>query len=117
MQMAHPIAITDAEFETQVLKSSTPVLVDFWATWCGPCKMIAPVLEQIADETEGVLTIAKIDVDANPTVPRQFGVSSIPTLLLFKDGQAVERIIGFQPKARLLSQLGKHVEGLSPARS
>jgi thioredoxin 1 len=117
MQMAHPIAITDAEFETQVLKSPTPVLVDFWATWCGPCKMIAPVLEQIADETEGVLTIAKIDVDANPAVPRQFGVSSIPTLLLFKDGQAVERIIGFQPKARLLSQLGKHVEGLAPARS
>ena len=115
--MAHPIAITDAEFETQVLKSPTPVVVDFWATWCGPCKMIAPVLEQIAAETEGVLTIAKIDVDANPAVPRQFGVSSIPTLLLFKNGQVVERIIGFQPKARLLSQIGKHVEGLLPARS
>ena len=114
--MAHPIAITDAEFETQVLKSETPVLVDFWATWCGPCKMIAPVLEQIADETEGVLTIAKLDVDANPDIPRQFGVSSIPTLLLFKDGQPVERIIGFRPKVQLLSQLGKHVEGLAAPR-
>jgi thioredoxin 1 len=114
--MSHPIAITDADFESQVLKSSTPVLVDFWATWCGPCKMIAPLLEQIAGETEGVLTIAKLDVDANPDVPRQFGVSSIPTLLLFKDGQAVERIIGFRPKVQLLSTLSKHVEGLAATR-
>jgi thioredoxin 1 len=111
--MAQPIAVTDQDFEEQVLKSSTPVLVDFWAVWCGPCKMIAPVLEQIAQETEGVLTIAKLDVDNNPGVPSKFGIRSIPTMVLFKDGEAVDQIVGFRPKPQLLKQLAKHVDGLA----
>jgi thioredoxin 1 len=111
--MSKPIAVTDQDFEEQVLKSPTPVLVDFWAVWCGPCKMIAPVLEQIAEETEGVLTIAKLDVDNNPGVPGRFGVRSIPTLVLFKDGEPVDQIIGFRPKPQLLKQLAKHVDGLA----
>jgi thioredoxin 1 len=111
--MAEPIAVTDQDFEEQVLKSSTPVLVDFWAVWCGPCKMIAPVLEQIAQETEGVLTIAKLDVDNNPGVPSKFGIRSIPTMVLFKDGEAVDQIVGFRPKPQLLKQLAKHVDGLA----
>jgi thioredoxin 1 len=111
--MAQPIAVTDQDFEEQVLKSSTPVLVDFWAVWCGPCKMIAPVLEQIAQETEGVLTVAKLDVDNNPGVPSKFGIRSIPTMVLFKDGEAVDQIVGFRPKPQLLQQLAKHVDGLA----
>jgi thioredoxin 1 len=111
--MAEPIAVTDQDFEEQVLKSSTPVLVDFWAVWCGPCKMIAPVLEQIAQETEGVLTIAKLDVDNNPGVPSKFGIRSIPTMVLFKDGEAVDQIVGFRPKPQLLKQLAQHVDGLA----
>src|SRR6266487_4036698 len=111
--MAKPVAITDADFESQVLQSSEPVLVDFWATWCGPCRMIAPVLEQIADEAEGKLKIAKLDVDSNPNVPGKFGVRSIPTMILFKGGQPVDTIVGFKPKPALVSQLSKNVEGLS----
>jgi thioredoxin 1 len=99
------VAVTDDTFAADVLSSSTPVLVDFWATWCGPCKMIAPVLEEIASEKAGTLTVAKMDVDANPGTARDFQVVSIPTLILFKDGAPVKRIVGTKGKAALLREL------------
>ena len=107
--MAHPIAITDSEFEAEVLKSSTPVLVDFWADWCGPCKMVAPVLEEIAGEYEGRLKVAKVDVDENTKTASQFGIRSIPSLLLFKDGAEVDRIIGALPKSQLTEKIEPHL--------
>ena len=112
--MAKPIAVTENDFEEKVLKSPVPVLVDFWAVWCGPCKMIAPVLEQVAEESDGVLTIAKVNVDDDPGIPTAYGVRSVPTLVLFKDGEAVDHIVGFNPRKRLMARLGKHVEGLVP---
>ncbi len=100
-----PVAISDQTFENEVLKSTTPVLVDFWATWCGPCKMIAPVLEEIAGEKDGQLKIAKLDVDENPETAQKFGVMSIPTLLLFKNGKEVSRIVGYRSKNQLVQQI------------
>ncbi|CDP87297.1 thioredoxin [Mycolicibacterium sp. (ex Dasyatis americana)] len=99
------VTVTDDSFSTDVLTSSTPVLVDFWATWCGPCKMVAPVLEEIAGEKAGELRVAKIDVDANPATARDFQVVSIPTLILFKDGEPVKRIVGAKGKAALLREI------------
>src|SRR3954469_14761513 len=99
------VAVTDDSFSDDVLPSSNPVLVDFWATWCGPCKMIAPVPEEIPSEKAGSLTIAKLDVDANPGTARDFQVVSIPTLILFKDGKPVKRIVGTKGKAALLREL------------
>ena len=100
-----PLIVTDDSFAADVLASTTPVLVDFWAAWCGPCKMVAPVLEEIAREKAGVLTVAKIDVDANPSTARDFQVVSIPTLILFKDGKPVTRIVGAKGKAALLNEI------------
>jgi thioredoxin 1 len=99
------VAVTDDSFSDDVLSSSTPVLVDFWATWCGPCKMVAPVLEEIAAEKAGSLRVVKLDVDANPSTARDFQVVSIPTMILFKDGQAVKRIVGAKGRATLLREL------------
>ncbi|HEX3785262.1 MAG TPA: thioredoxin [Pseudonocardiaceae bacterium] len=99
------VTVTDASFSEDVLTSSKPVLVDFWATWCGPCKMVAPVLEEIATEHAEKLTIAKVDVDANPGIARDYKIMSIPTLILFKDGQPVKQIVGAKPKATLLNDL------------
>jgi thioredoxin 1 len=103
--MATPITTTDATFQKDVLEAGTPVLVDFWATWCGPCKMIAPVLEEIATEQSGKLTIAKLDVDQNAASAQKYSVMSIPTLILFKDGQPAERLVGYMSKEQLMAKL------------
>jgi thioredoxin 1 len=103
--MANTITTTDANFEQDVLKSDKPVLVDFWATWCGPCKMIAPILEELAVEQDGKLTIAKLDVDANNAAAQRFNVMSIPTLILFKNGEVAERLVGYMSKDQLLAKL------------
>lgn len=107
--MAKPFDVTDSTFEDAVLKSKTPVVVDFWAVWCGPCKMIAPVLEQIAAEYDEKLQVAKLDVDHNGQTAMQYGVMSIPTLLLFRNGELVERIVGYMPKDKLLDKLRPHL--------
>ena len=106
--MGKPTVVTDQTFEQEVLKSDTPVLVDFWATWCGPCRMVAPVLEEIASEKENV-RIAKLDVDANPITAGRFGVRAIPTMILFKDGKEAQRLVGYMPKERLLQQIQPHM--------
>ncbi len=93
--------VTDASFETDVLKASEPVLVDFWAEWCGPCKMIAPALDELAGEFAGRLTVAKVNVDENPTTPNTYSVRGIPTLILFKDGKPAATQVGALPKSRL----------------
>lgn len=101
------ITVTDASFDSAVINSKIPVLVDFWAPWCGPCVAIGPVLDGLADEYKGRLTVAKINVDENANVPAQFGVRSIPHLVLVKDGKVVDKITGAVPKARLVDMISK----------
>jgi len=107
--MAAPFTVTDQEFQEKVLDSKILTITDFWAVWCGPCKMIAPLLEEIAGEYDGQLQVAKLDVDNNPQTAMAFGVMSIPTLILFKDGQPVERLVGFMPKDRLMNKIAPYL--------
>jgi thioredoxin 1 len=103
--MAHPVTITDSSFQAEVLDSEIPVLIDFWASWCSPCKMIAPIVEDLSAEYEGRVKVGKVDVDANPVTPGMFGIMSLPTLMVFQDGKAADRIVGYQPKSALTARL------------
>ena len=105
--MTKPFAVTDAEFTERVLEADHPVLVDFWAEWCGPCRMIAPAVEELAEEYDGRAGFAKVDVDTNPQTALHYGIRSIPALLIFKDGEVAEQIIGAVPKSMLKSKLDK----------
>jgi len=107
--MAKATTISDSTFEEEVLKSDVPVLVDFWAEWCGPCRMVAPVLDEIAAEKGGKMKLVKLNVDENTRTAASLGITSIPTMMLYKNGTAVERIVGAQPKQRLLQQIEKHL--------
>lgn len=104
-----PIEITDQNFQQEVLNCDKPVLVDFWAVWCGPCKAIAPVVEEIARDYGTQLKVGKLDVGANPEVPMRYSVRNIPTLLIFKGGEVVEQIIGAMPKGNLVKKLSAHL--------
>ncbi|MBV9339438.1 MAG: thioredoxin [Acidobacteria bacterium] len=103
------IEMTDASFDQEVLKSETPVLVDFWAAWCGPCRAIAPIVDELASEYAGKIKVAKMDVDRNNATPMRYGVRSIPTLLVFKGGQVQEQIVGYKPKEQIQKALEKHL--------
>jgi thioredoxin 1 len=107
--MSVAIHVTDATFEAEVLRSPIPTLIDFWADWCAPCKRIAPILEELAVEYAGKLKLTKMDVDSNPATPDRYGVTGIPTLLLIKEGEVADTIVGFLPKDRLVSRLTPHL--------
>lgn len=107
--MANTVNVTDDTFDQDVLKSGKTVVVDFWATWCGPCKMVSPVLDEIAGENPEKITVAKLDIDQNPSTARDYQVMSIPTMIVFQDGKAVKQIVGAKPKAALLKDLADYL--------
>ena len=107
--MSATAAVTDASFEAEVLKSDLPVLVDFWAPWCGPCRMVAPVVDEIAKQYEGEVKVVKLNTDENPNVASKYGIRSIPTLIIFKGGDRVDTVVGAVPKATLAETLNKHL--------
>lgn len=109
MAGANTLEITEDNYDVEVKDSDIPVLVDFWATWCPPCKMLAPIVDEIADESVGKMKVGKVDTDASPNIRDSFGINSIPTLILLKAGKEVERIVGFMPKRDILSKLGPHL--------
>ena len=103
--MSKPVTIEESNFDKVVLQAKMPVLVDFWAPWCGPCRMVAPVVDELAEEYEGRVSFGKVNVDENPKIASQYGIMSIPTLIVFKDGKPVSNIVGFRPKAELKKSL------------
>jgi thioredoxin 1 len=107
--MASAVNVSDATFTEEVINSDTPVLVDFWAAWCGPCRMVAPILDEIASEKGEKIKIAKVNIDENQAMAGQLGISSIPTMILYKDGQPVEKIVGAYPKPRILEKIEPHL--------
>ncbi len=107
--MADLMEVTDSSFQSEVLEADQPTLVDFWAAWCGPCKMVAPVVEEIAEEYGDKLQVAKMDVDSNRETPGNYGIQGIPTLMLFKDGEVAARIVGFRPKDAVMEELLPHL--------
>jgi thioredoxin 1 len=107
--MGNAVTVTEGNFDTEVLQSKVPVLVDFWAAWCGPCRMVAPIVEQLATEYSGRLKVVKVDVDENQEISAKYAVLSIPTLILFKNGSAVERMVGAYPKQSLVSKIQPHI--------
>ena len=109
MAGANTLEITEDNYDSEVKSSDVPVLVDFWATWCPPCKMLAPIVDEIADESVGKLKVGKVDTDASPNIRDSFSINSIPTLILLKSGEEVERIVGFMPKRDILSKLEPHL--------
>jgi thioredoxin 1 len=110
--MSKPIHVNDAEFQTKVLQSSTPVVVDFWAPWCGPCRMVAPVLDELAKEYDQKLVIAKVNTDENPEWAMRYGVQGIPTMLFVKDGQVVDRIVGAHPKPSIQQRVDNMLQAV-----
>ena len=108
--MSQPTPVDDSNFDQIVLQAKTPVLVDFWAAWCGPCRMVAPIVEELASEYEGRVSFAKLDVDQNPKTASQYSIMSIPTLFIFKNGAPVSNIVGFRPKADLKNSLDDALE-------
>jgi thioredoxin 1 len=104
-EVASPITVTDETFQSEVVESSQPVLVDFWATWCGPCRMVAPIVEELAQEYEGRVKVGKIDVDSEQKIAADFGIRSIPTLLIFKGGKLADQVVGAVPKKHLVEKL------------
>lgn len=108
--MSDLLQVTDGNFEEEVLKSEVPTLVDFWAPWCGPCRMIGPIVEELATEYEGKIKVAKMNVDDNPSVPTKYGIRGIPTVILFNGGDVAEQIVGAVPKAKLADMIKKVVD-------
>lgn len=106
----HPIEITDANFEQEVIKSEIPVLIDFWAVWCGPCKMIAPIIDELANDFEGRIKVGKLDIDTNQETALKYGVRTIPSLYIFKDGKIVDQIIGTVPKSSITAKLNAQIK-------